>query len=247
MGNFKSPRTATYPLLGITIGIFILQSISKLMYGDLFTNTFMLVPGDILVRPWILITSMFLHAGFAHLFFNMYVLLIFGPVLESRIGKKRFFWLYIGSGIISALGYSLISTTPALGASGAIMGMLGATIMLLPNLQVLFFFIIPMSLRTAGIIFAIIDLLGVFNPSSGIAHTAHLFGLAAGLIFGWYLIKKKKKFQTSFNTLKKYSEPIQKNKGKNKKHIIKDAQYSYSDSIKLTEEDINEYIRNGRL
>ncbi|MGE0793336.1 MAG: rhomboid family intramembrane serine protease [Candidatus Woesearchaeota archaeon] len=249
MFKLKLPKTATYTLLTTTLLIFILQ----IILGNDFTEFFLLVPSDILVRPWILITSMFLHANFTHLFFNMYVLLIFGPLIEGRIGMKRFYLMYLCSGIISAIGYSLISTNPALGASGAMMGLLGVTIMLMPNLRVLFLFFIPMSLRTAGIIFAMIDLLGVFNPGSGIAHWAHLFGLGAGLIYGWYLVKQKQKFENAFNTLKKYVKDnninikVEPRKEKKSSKEVRDADFTYSEQIQLTDEDIDNYLKNGRL
>lgn len=242
--KYNSPKTATYPLLGITILCFIIQVFSKE-----FTNTFILSTADILVRPWILITSMFLHGGAGHLFFNMYVLLIFGPLLESRIGKKRFLITYFLSGIIAGIGYSLLAPNSfALGASGAMMGILGVTIMLMPDLKVLFFFILPMSLRTAGIIIALIDILGVFNPNSGIAHWAHLFGLGAGIVYGSYLLTQKKKFQKSFNILRKYEDaPIRKessNRIKDKPEI-KDA--DYTEKILLKEADIEDYLKYGKL
>ena len=242
--RFKT-RTATFPLMGITLVFFLLQKV----LGDGFTHLFWLSTADIFVRPWIIITSMFLHGSFTHLFFNMYVLMIFGPLLEINIGKKRFFSLYFLSGIIAGLGYAILSPNSfALGASGAIMGVLGVVIMLMPNLRVLFFFFIPMSLRTAGIIIALIDLVGFFSPvgTSGIAHSAHLFGLATGLFYGWYLLKQKKKFQTSFNTLKKYAEPL-KRKHKKKKQQVRDADFTYSESIQLDDADIDSYLKNGRL
>lgn len=244
--NKYLPKTATFPLLTITIVVYVFQAIFN-MLNITFTEALYLMPTDIFTRPWILITSMFLHGSLSHLFFNMYALLIFGPVLESRVGRNRFFGIYFISGIISAFGYALFSIEPALGASGAIMGILGATIILIPNLPVLFFFIVPMSLRTAGIIFALIDIVGIFNPTSNIAHLAHIFGLGAGLIYGSYLIKKRKKFQTSFNTLKKYSEPIKNTKLKKSKQNIHDYQYNYSSSIQLDDEDVDNYLKNGRL
>ena len=241
---FKT-KTATMPLLATNIVFFVFQ----LIFTG-FTEALMLSTADIITRPWILITSMFLHSGFGHLFFNMYALLIFGPLLESRIGKKRFFFMYFLSGLVASIGYSLFMPNSfALGASGAIMGMLGVTIMLLPHLPVLFFFILPMSLRTAGIIFALIDIFGLFNPASGIGHWAHLFGLATGLLYGWYLLKKRDKFKTAFNTLKKFSQTVEV-KPEHKKKVkpeVRDADFSYSESIQLSDEDIQNYLKNGRL
>ncbi|MFP4567429.1 MAG: rhomboid family intramembrane serine protease [Candidatus Woesearchaeota archaeon] len=169
-GKFNS--NAYLIILGLNVVVYLFQ----FLLGDSFTRLFYIVPGDVLSRPWTLITSMFLHGGPAHLIFNMYALLIFGGLIEQRIGSKRFVLSYLVAGIFAGGLYSIFSQSPALGASGAIMSVLGLAIMLLPDLQVLFFFVVPMSLRTAGIIFALIDVFGLFNPSSGIAHIAHLGG-----------------------------------------------------------------------
>lgn len=219
-------RTAYLILIAINVVVFFLQ----FLLGDSFTNMFLLNPGMVLARPWTLITSMFLHANLTHLVFNMYALLLFGGLIEQRIGTKRFVGVYLFAGIFAGVMYSIFSTSPALGASGAIMAVLGLAIMLLPDLRVLFFFIIPMSLRTAGIIFAAIDIFGLFNPASGIAHIAHLGGLSVGLIYGYYLIKIKKKY------IQKFTKQAKPKKFESKK-----------DTIELDDNDIEEYIRNGRL
>ncbi len=213
-------------LLALNIGVFFLQ----FLLGDSFTQSLYLDPATVLQEPWTLFTSMFLHGSPAHLIFNMYALLIFGGLIETRIGSKRFVGAYLAAGLFAGILYSIFSSAPALGASGAIMAILGLAIMLLPDLQVLFFFVVPMSLRTAGIIFAAIDIFGLFNPSSGIAHVAHLGGLAVGLIYGYYLIKVKKRY------VKKFTRPS-----------IKKPLKSKNDTIELDDEDIEEYIKKGRL
>jgi len=227
-------------LIAVNLFMFFLQNI----IGNSLTSNFMLVPSDVLARPWIMFTSMFLHGSFWHLFFNIYVLFIFGGLIEERIGSKRFLGIYIFGGLFASFVYSLFPPInpvtglgiPALGASGAIMAILGLVIMLLPNLQVLFFFIIPMSMRTAGIIFAAIDIFGLFNPSSGIAHLAHLGGLAVGLIIGYFLMKRREKFIKKFNS----NSPVKK------KSSVKNY-FGKKDTIEMSDEDIEEYIRNGRL
>lgn len=224
-------RYAALSLILINIFIFIIQ----LALGDSFTNMFLLHSADILSRPWILITSMFLHADLTHILFNMYALLVFGPLIEQRIGSKRFLFIYFLSGIFAAIIGSFFYSD-ALGASGAIMGILGVTIMLMPDMQVLFFFFIPMSLRTAGVIFALVDIFGIFVPS-GVANIAHLAGLAAGLLYGYYLLKKKKEFEERF---------VDKKPLKKKRH--KDAKSDdFVSSISMNDDDIDDYLKNGRL
>lgn len=185
-------KKVVMPLVILNIVFFILQ----IILGDTFTNSLLLMRGDFFFRPWTLLTSMFLHGNITHLLFNMYVLVMFGLLLEQRIGSKRFLFIYIFSGLIAAFVSSFIYRA-ALGASGAIMGMLGVLIILMPELRVLFFFVIPMSLRVAAIIFALIDLFGIFP---GVAHIAHLTGLGCGLMYGLYLKKQKRRFHKKFSS-----------------------------------------------
>jgi len=205
-------NSVVIPLIVINIIFFILQS----TLGNNFTSTFMLISKDIFTRPWTIITSMFLHGGTTHLFFNMYALLLFGNLIEQKVGKIRFLWVYFTSGILASLAFAFFRpASAAVGASGAIMGILGVTIILLPHLRVLFFFFIPMSMRTAGIIMALVDAFGLFP---GVAGTAHLGGMACGLIFGLYFKKRKGKLNKRFAS---------------KTH--------------LNDEDMDAYIRDGKI
>jgi len=205
-------KTAVMPIFIINIAFFILQ----ISLGNRFTESFMLVSSDIFSRPWIILTYMFLHGGIYHLLLNMYVLLMFGNLLEQRIGTKRFLLIYFISGIIAALLSSLFYAR-ALGASGAIAGILGVLIILMPELQILLFFVAPVPLWMFGIIYVLIETFGTFVPS-GIGHIAHLVGLGCGLLYGLHLKKEKRKYYR-----KLYS----------KKH--------------LEEGDIDEYLRTGRI
>ncbi|MBU0615011.1 MAG: rhomboid family intramembrane serine protease [Nanoarchaeota archaeon] len=205
-------KNAVIPLLIANIVVFILQ----IILGPDFTSTFMLVGADIFSRPWIAVTSMFLHGGGMHLAFNMYVLYIFGPMLESRIGTKRFLIIYFLSGIIASFASSFFYAS-ALGASGAIMGMMGVTAILMPDLKLLFLAIVPMPLWVATIVIAMVDIFGIFVPH-GIANIAHLAGLATGLLYGLQLKKQKHTQQKRFSS---------------KTHLEK--------------EDIDQYLKSGRI
>ena len=171
-------------------------------------------------KPWQIITHMFMHGGFWHLFFNMYTLFIFGTVLERVWGTKKFLIFYFVTGLGAALmhtgvqfieaqvyiskiaensqqamaSYQALKLTPTVGASGAIYGVLMGYAMLFPD-SVLSLIFPPVSLKAKWfvIIFAVIELVtGVFSIGGGIAHFAHL----GGMLFGWLLIlywKKKRK------------------------------------------------------
>lgn len=181
--GFFGIQSAVSFLIMINLVMFFLQ----ILLGDSFTQSLMLTK-DIFRRPWILVTSMFLHGGIAHLFFNMYALFLFGSLIEQRIGTKKFLIAYFLSGILASFVSSFFYDA-ALGASGAIMGILGMVIVMMPDLPVLLFFVIPMNMRTAGIIFALMDIFGLFH-NTGIGNIAHLTGLAVGLIYGYFLKKK---------------------------------------------------------
>ena len=170
-----------------------------------------------LFKPYQLLTHMFMHGSFFHLFFNMYALVIFGIVLEQVWGSQKFFLYYLVTGIGAALLHSLvifievsqlkeayeagnimainsieiINRTPTVGASGAVYGVLLAYGMLFPNnvLQLIF---PPIALKAKWfvVIFGAIELfLGISRPGSNIAHFAHL----GGMIFGYLLILYWKK------------------------------------------------------
>jgi len=162
-------RSVVMPIVIINVIMFFLQ----ILIGESFTNAFLLLSAEAFQRPWILVTSMFLHGGVAHLIFNMYVLLMFGPIIEQRIGPKRFLFIYFTAGIMA----SIVSTffyPAALGASGAIFGILGCLAILRPKMRVYVGYV-PMPMIIAAVVWAAGDLLGMFIPS-GTANAAHLFG-----------------------------------------------------------------------
>jgi len=205
-------RNIVMPLIIVNIMIFVLQ----IVLGVSFTEAFMLISADIFKRPWILLTSMFLHGGLDHLFFNMYGLFLFGILLEQKIGAKKFAFIYLLSGLLAAFISSFFYPR-ALGASGAIMGIIGALIILMPNLRLLFLFAIPMPLWIAGIIWILIDFFGIFIPS-GIANIAHLVGMGTGLLIGLYFKRQRRIYQKKFTS---------------KTH--------------MDTEDIEEYFKTGRI
>lgn len=150
------------------------------------TDELALFSAEVLSRPWTLITSMFAHGGFAHLFYNMFALFLFGLILETIIGHKKFLILYFGAGAVASFA-TLPFYTATLGASGAIFGILGALAILRPRM-IVYVSYVPMPMIVAAGVWALIDLLGFFAPT-GIANAAHLAGLAAGLLAGFYLRK----------------------------------------------------------
>lgn len=168
-------------LAGFCVLFFLLQS---LIQG--FTEQFALISVQALVRPWTLITSIFLHGDLPHLLYNMLALALFGVVLETIIGKKRFLVLFFGAGILSSLSSAFLYRE-VVGASGAIFGILGALVLLRPRMQV-WVYSLPMPMIVAAFVWGVGDIIGLFLPT-GIANLGHLAGLATGLISGVFLRK----------------------------------------------------------
>ncbi|MFH1779720.1 MAG: rhomboid family intramembrane serine protease [Candidatus Micrarchaeota archaeon] len=189
-------------LLVFIVAVFLVQLITGLEGG--FTTSFWLDPSNFFSEPWRIITSMFLHGSFLHLFFNCFALFMFGPLLENRVGKKNFLAIFLLAGIIGAIAYyattviGIIPALPALGASGGIFGVLGALAILYPDLRIFIWFI-PMSMKQAAIFWFVLELLGSFNAGSGIGSAAHLGGLIFGLAAGYYFKKKTRIRPPVFN------------------------------------------------
>ncbi|MFH1365259.1 MAG: rhomboid family intramembrane serine protease [archaeon] len=137
--------SVTIQLISLNVVCFILSYITFAIYGEkTIINNFALVPSLILSGQhfWVLITSMFLHGGFFHLFANVFSLFFIGTFLEKLIGKKRFLWTYIIAGVVGGLFFVFASSIfgdlniPAVGASGAIFGLLGVLAVLVPHSKI---------------------------------------------------------------------------------------------------------------
>jgi membrane associated rhomboid family serine protease len=142
-------------------------------------------------------SNMFLHGGWLHLILNMWTLWLFGPAIEDRLGRGRYLLFYLVCGILASVTHAVFnpsSTVPALGASGAIAGVIGSFIRLFPFarlivvIPVLF---LPLFFEMPALVFvglwvlmqAVQGVGELFMPSAGggIAWWAHLGGFAAGL------------------------------------------------------------------
>ncbi len=196
-------RNMTYVFLAIIWLVFPLELVVYFLLGpEYFYGLFTLNPENIVfVYPWV--TSMFSHSpvGFFHILFNSIVLYFFGPLVERKVGTKNFAVLFLGSGIIAGLaqvaaGMIAGGASPILGASGAIMALMGVLTVLNPNLRIYIYFILPMPLWVATGLFAVYS---VFMSTAGgigaggVAQLAHLTGLAIGLLYGWYLKQRGKR------------------------------------------------------
>ena len=175
----------TFILIGINVFVFILQ----LLLGDGFNNAFIFNPELATSEIYRFVTSTFLHGGFGHLFFNMFALFIFGIFLESRLKPGSFLAVYFIAGIVGNLGY-LATGNPisALGASGAVYGVMGAVAAIAPKERIYMMLSpVPIPMFVGIIFYAFFDIIGFVGGGSGIAHSAHLSGLGIGLLVGLWL------------------------------------------------------------
>lgn len=145
--------------------------------------------GRVAQFPWTAVTSVFAHdpVNPFHLLVNGLILYFFGPYLEREIGPGKFLGFFLLSGMVAGFAQVLLFGGTVLGASGALMGILGVVTVLYPNITVIFI-IFPMPLYAMTAIFAFLDVF--FLGRDGIAHIAHLAGLAIGVVYGYELKKR---------------------------------------------------------
>ncbi|NES42655.1 rhomboid family intramembrane serine protease [Moorena sp. SIO2C4] len=216
----ENPITITPYITIILIAINILVFIYELSLSkpelDTFFRLYAVVPreltasfdgipvGQPVPEPLTLITSQFLHAGFLHVGSNMLFLWIFGNNIEEKLGGIRFLIFYLTCGALAALAqwfFSALSPIPALGASGAIAGVMGAYIIRFPNAKILtlvpLFFIFFVARIPAVFYLGFWFLQQAFNgiaslgaqaqvgmEGGGIAYWAHAGGFVFGAILG---------------------------------------------------------------
>lgn len=166
-------------------------------------------------RPYQFVTYMFMHGGFAHLFFNMFALWMFGNSIENVWGPKRFLLFYFVCGIGAGLTQELVqhiqladliqnyqyvrmgnrsipvdeylNMLTTVGASGAVYGILLAFGMMWPNSRIYIYFAIPVKAKWFVIIYGLIELFSGFSSVDNVAHFAHVGGMlfGLGLILYW--------------------------------------------------------------
>lgn len=203
----RNPRTrvpyVNFLLIAVNIAMFAWElSLGVRLEGALSSIAFVperfWVPGAWVADGRSMLVSMFLHGGWLHIASNMLYLWIFGDNVEDRLGHARYLVFYLGSGVAAALAHAMLnsgSTLPAIGASGAIAGVLGAYLLLYPHARVMtaipFGFFIAVrelpALLMIGLwfvmqIFSGTMSLGAADDVGGVAWWAHIGGFVAGLV-----------------------------------------------------------------
>lgn len=181
---------ANFSFIAINIMVFIIS----LSAFEQFIETYGFKPAQFSIMA--IFTSMFLHGGIAHIFGNMWFLYIFGDNVEDKLGHFKYIIFYILSGIAATILHFALnsdSSVPAVGASGAISGVLGAYMVLFPHAKVY----VTGAYGHIGKVSAVFMLgfwflfqlisgtMSLFGAQSGIAFFAHIGGFAFGAIAGW--------------------------------------------------------------
>ena len=202
-----------YSLIAINAIVFIWEMIVTGFFTDEQTiaeifSTYGIIPkfllsGDILS----VLTSMFIHGSIAHIIGNMVFLFVFGDNIEDRFGRIKYLLIYIAWGVVAAFVYSIYATStgtgviPAVGASGAISGVLGAYLVMFPRAKIftviMAFFITTIRIPAIAFIpfwFILQIVFAFLGPSGGgVAYLAHIGGFVAGMGTGyvWKLLSKQ--------------------------------------------------------
>lgn len=190
-------------LIAINVGIFIVLSMLRIFanlfnvinLSDYLVNNLALPAtfGRLVLKPWTILTYMFLHQGFFHLLFNMLWLYWLGELFFEYLGKQKLYQVYVLGGLAGAFIYLIaFETLPlfqpvkenaiALGASAGVLGIVVATATLLPNYEVklLLFGFVKLKWLAFGVV--VVDFLSLSGNQAG-GHLAHLGGALAGYLF----------------------------------------------------------------
>jgi membrane associated rhomboid family serine protease len=218
----RYPPIATWTLIAINCVVFLVQIGLSPSEQEAFVSTYALIPAryfalggfdsteDLL--PFV--TMMFLHGGWLHLILNMWTLWLFGGVVEDRLGSGRYVAFYLTCGIAAAIAHAAVnptSTVPALGASGAIAGVMGCYMRLFPWARVIVvipIIFIPLFFELPAVVFVglwfilqllqgTIDLLSTFT-GAGVAWWAHVGGFLVGFAIGPLLVRSERAYRTYF-------------------------------------------------
>ncbi len=209
--RFLNNPNAITKLIMINVVVFILVGMVRLGYflfggvsgtEELYSSSYYqfwnslslsAVPREVLVRPWTLLTYMFMHSGFFHIFWNMLVFYWFGTIFREFQGNNKIISTYIMGGLAGGLLYIIAySVLPVLadkvpglgmvGASASVLAVLVAAATLMPNYQVNLLFIGPVKLKYIAMVLVLVDLISLPDGNYG-GHIAHIGGALYGFLY----------------------------------------------------------------
>jgi membrane associated rhomboid family serine protease len=193
-----------YSLIAINVIVFVWEIIvtgyfsDELAVAEIFSK-YGAIPRSVLNGDLLsILTSMFMHGGIAHIIGNMVFLFVFGDNIEDRFGHIKYLLIYIAWGAAAAIIHSIFAVSagggmiPAVGASGAISGVMGAYLVMFPRAKIftviIAFFITTVRIPALAYIpfwFILQVIFGLIDPFGGVAYLAHIGGFVAGLGAGY--------------------------------------------------------------
>jgi membrane associated rhomboid family serine protease len=222
----RYPPVVTWTLIASNCIVFLLQNSLSPLELEQFLRTFALIPAryfePLVYRDATLtaadflpfFTMMFLHGGWLHLIFNMWTLWLFGPTVEDRLGHGRYLAFYLACGLAASVAHFIFNPTsvvPALGASGAIAGVLGSYMRLFPLARVVVLvpvIFVPLFFEVHAFVFVgvwflvqvlqgTVDLL-LSSSGGGVAWWAHIGGFVAGLVLCPLLVQSERRYRAYY-------------------------------------------------
>jgi membrane associated rhomboid family serine protease len=219
----RYPPVVTWWLIAINCAVFLYEISLSPSELEAFVHQYALIPARYfgpstdpnpgLIEYLPFVTNMFLHGGLLHLILNMWTLWLFGPTIEDRLGRARYLVFYFACGLCASIGHAFFNPTsmiPALGASGAISGVLGGFMLMFPLARLVvvipilffpFFFELP-AVVFAGFWFvtqvlsATVELFVASSGAGGIAWWAHIGGFVAGVVLTPIMRQSKQDYRT---------------------------------------------------
>ncbi len=192
--SFFPPVIKTLIISNVVVFLLMILSQNFTIGGANLYNVLMryfaLMPlGAGLFLPWQLVTYLFMHGGLFHLFFNMFILWMFGMELENMWGSKKFLTFYLVCGAGAGLVHLFLSPifgamAPTIGASGAVYGVLLAFAMMFPDRMIFLYFLFPVKAKYfVGFLIILGLFMGISGTRDGIAHFAHLGGAFIAFLY----------------------------------------------------------------
>lgn len=184
-------------IVGVNVAVFLLQ-----LFGSGLTLFALWPLQSGLFRPWQVLTYGFMHGSWLHIFFNMFAVFMFGSEVERLFGARRYLVYYLLCVVGAALMHLIVVSVapgmplaPTVGASGGVFGLLLAFGMAFPRRELIIFPIpVPIQAWLAVTLYGAMELfLGVTRTASGVAHFAHLGGMATGFVMIRYWTAQRRK------------------------------------------------------
>ncbi len=166
---------------------------------DAFYSYYGFSGANLLARPYVLVTSIFLHAGIEHLLANLLVLVFFGFAVEKELGAPKTLAIFLGGAVAGDLLSLAVYPFGAVsvGASAGIFALIGVGMLVRPLDMSFYPLVMPVPLLFLGIAYALYNIYGFFFlPESDISYIAHFGGLFVGLVVGFAKTGMKKGMRT---------------------------------------------------